>query len=51
MKIKNHIFLAVIMVSIGLVITNTTSSVNISSKTFDNEEVVVYFPSIVPDKF
>ena len=40
MKIKNHIFLAVILVSIGLMVTNTTSSVNITPTTYDDEEIV-----------
>jgi subtilisin family serine protease len=40
MKIKKHIFLAVILVSIGLVITNATSSVNTDSNINYNEEII-----------
>ncbi len=42
MKIKKHIFLAVLLVSIGLVITNTTSSINTDSNiNYDGEIVSV----------
>ena len=40
MKIKKHIFLAVLLVSIGLVITNATSGVNTDSNTYYDEEIV-----------
>jgi bacillopeptidase F len=40
MKLKKHIFLAAIIVSIGLVITNATSGINMTSKTYNDEEIV-----------
>jgi len=40
MKIKKHIIIAVIFVSIGLLVTNATSSVNITPKTNNNEEII-----------
>ena len=40
MKIKKQIFLAALLVSIGLVVTNATSGVNTPSKSYYDEEIV-----------
>ncbi|KYK23719.1 hypothetical protein AYK21_02240 [Thermoplasmatales archaeon SG8-52-2] len=40
MKIKIHIFLAIILICIGLIVTNTTSSINFKSKKNINEEII-----------
>ena len=40
MKLKKHIFLAAILVSIVLLVTNTSSSINIAPETDNNEEII-----------
>jgi subtilisin family serine protease len=40
MKIKKQVFLAALLVSIGLVVTNATSGVDMTSKTYYDEEIV-----------
>ena len=40
MKIKKHIFLAVILINISLIVANTTSSINLTPKKDNKEEVI-----------
>ncbi|KYK24987.1 hypothetical protein AYK24_05460 [Thermoplasmatales archaeon SG8-52-4] len=40
MKMKNHIFLAVLLISIGLIVANTTSSLNLTPKKDNNKEII-----------
>jgi len=37
---RNHVFLAVLLISIGLVVANTTSSINLKPKIDNNKEII-----------